>query len=91
MNKLLFQEIVVWREETENTFYRYRGFQNLSTGKYYFPTCDLIHRHNYDDKSIQRHQEFAFRQHLFAGGLESVSEEEWFETIHEAVKNLEGE
>ena len=88
MDKPLFQEIIVWREENENTFYRYRGFQNLKTGKFYFDGCDHIHRHNYENISIQKHQEFAFRQRLFAGGLEGISEEEWFDSIDEAITAL---
>jgi hypothetical protein len=91
MGEVLFQEIVVWREENENTFYRYRGFKNLKTEKFYFSYCDHIHRHNYENDSIQKHQEFAFRQQLFAGGLEGLEENEWFDSIEEAIAYLERE
>jgi hypothetical protein len=75
----------------KNTFYGYRGFQNLKTGKFYFSGCAYIHRHDYENDSIQKHQEFAFRQHLFAGGLENLENEEWFDSIEEAIRDLEDE
>ena len=90
MGKQLFQEIVVWREENENTFYRYRILQNLRTGKYTLFGCDHIHRHNYENVSIQKHQEFAFRQSLFAGGLENIDESEMFDSIEDTIADLEG-
>lgn len=83
MGKQLFQEIIVWREENENTLYRYRILQNLKTGKYSFFLCEHIHRHNHDDDFIQKHHEFAFRQSLLAGGLENIDESEMFDSIEE--------
>lgn len=90
-NLNLFKEIVIWREVDENTFYRYRGFQNLATGKYSFFYCDVIHNHNFDDVEIQKHHEFAFRQNLFASGLENIHDSEMFNSIEEAIADLESE
>ena len=90
MKNELFKEIIIWRQENENTFYRYRGLQNLETAKFWFSQCDHIHRHNYDDVAIQRHHEFAFRQQLFAGGL-SFSDDEMFDSIEDAITHLEGD
>jgi hypothetical protein len=91
MNKALFREIVVWREENENTLYRYRVLQNLKTGKYSLFGCDHIHSHDYSKAAIQHHHEFVFRQSLFAGGLENIHESEIFDSIEEAIADLEGE
>jgi hypothetical protein len=91
MSKTFFQEIVVWREENENTFYRYRILQNLKTGKYSLFGCNHIHRHEYDNVSISNHHEFAFRQSLFAGGLENIDESEMFDSIEESIAHLDNE
>jgi hypothetical protein len=89
MDKPLFQEINVWREVNENTFYRYRCLKNLETGKYCLFGREHIHRHNYDNVSVQRHHEFAFRQSLFAGGLNNLDESEMFESIEEAIADFD--
>jgi hypothetical protein len=91
MDEPLFQEINVWREVNENTFYRYRGLKNLATGKYCLFGCEIIHSHDYDQVSIQRHHEFVFRQSLFAGGLNHLAESEMYDSIEEAIADfLEG-
>jgi hypothetical protein len=92
MNNLnLFKEIIVWREVSEDTFYCYRGFQNLKTEKYSFFVCEHIHREDYDNTAIQKHHEFAFRQSLFAGGLNNIDDSEIFDSIEKAIADLEGE
>ena len=91
MSKQLFQEVIVWREENENTLYRYRILQNLKTGKYSSFGCDHIHRHNYNDDFINKHHEFTFRQSLFAAGLENIDESEMFDSIEELISDFEDE
>lgn len=90
-NGNLFEEIVVWREVDENTFYRYRLLKNLQTEKYSVFGCNHIHRHDYDNVAIQNHHEFAFRQLLFSGGLNNIHQSEIFDSIEEAITDLEGE
>jgi hypothetical protein len=90
MKEQLFKEVIVWKQENENTLYRYRGLQNLETGKYCFFHCDPIHKHDYNNVAIQKHQEFAFRQNLFAGGLE-FSDDEMFDSIEDAIADILGE
>jgi hypothetical protein len=80
----------VWREENDNTLYRFRVLQNVETGKYSVYGCAHIHRHDYENVSIQQHQEFAFRQALFAQGL-GREDEEMFDSIEEAIADFESE
>ena len=87
----LFKEITVWREVNKNTFYRYRGFQNLKTNTYCFFYCDHIHSQDYDNPATQKHQEFAFRQNLFAGGLNHIGKSEMFDSIEAAILDFDGE
>lgn len=88
MKEQLFQEVIVWREENDNTLYRYRVLQSVETGKYCVYGCALIHRHNYENVSIQQHHEFAFRQALLAQGL-GREDEEMFDSIEEAIAYFE--